>query len=985
MKINTFSNSGGAFIRISLACVAIALVRLTAIPTLGQSQSTGIGTPPITNYKRSQYAAGTQNWSINQDEKGTIHIGNNKGLLRFDGAYWTTTSLPNYTIVRSVEFGPNKRVYLGGQNEIGYLEIGNSGREEYHSLTSLIPSESRDFEDVWEVFVAGKQVLFCSEKAVFVIEEDDCSVIKPPGNRFENYFQTGNRIFLQDKERGLFEWNGKSLANIKGDDKFGNDRVASILPYSTEKLLIITVSEGFYFLDENEVEPWLISATPFARANQPYCAIELRNGNYAIGTAQNGFFVMTSEGEITQHLDSRMGLQNNTVLSIFQDRQNNLWLGLDNGIDYVEISSPFKMIKAELGVEGTGYASKVFNGNLYLGTNQGLYVSNWNPTKPSNKNGQFTRLENTKGQVWGLDEIDEKLLVGRHAGADVITPNGLNHFSDIEGAWKFMELTKYPNYVLEGTYSGFYLYRKSNDNSAELEPLGKLEGFDESSRIFEEDADGNIWVSHAYRGLYKIELAGDIPKIQRITTYDNGRGLPANLYINVSKIRNELVFSTPSGAYTYSARTDSFAVHRDLTEILGPNRHIERLIEDELGNIWFSVDDNFGVIRVKEKGVYNELEIFNFNRLQDALVDGFENIYAYDDENIFIATENGFVHYNPLGKDDTEFPFPLYVKRVELTGSSDSLLMESGLSLVGTKADLKADMNNLKFTHVTPNFQRLNKIEYRYKLEGFDSEWSNWDAKPEKEYTNLPYGTYTYVAQARNAYGSLSNDARFSFVINPPWYASVYARIAYVLLVILGFFLLFSWIRRREKKKTEVFKKQQTIKLKEKEAEFKETVDRSEKEIITLRNEKLQNEISHKNSELASATMHLVQKGEILMKIKSDLNNLEKEAPEKLKQKVKQIERTIESDVRLDKNWERFESHFDQVHENFFKRLRNMYPELTPKDQKLCAYLRMNLTTKEIAPLLNISVRGVEISRYRLRKKLDLDSDVNLVSFILEL
>ena len=131
--------------------------------------------------------------------------------------------------------------------------------------------------------------------------------------------------------------------------------------------------------------------------------------------------------------------------------------------------------------------------------------------------------------------------------------------------------------------------------------------------------------------------------------------------------------------------------------------------------------------------------------------------------------------------------------------------------------------------------------------------------------------------------------------------------------------------------------------------------------------------------------MHLVQKGEILMKIKSDLNNLEKDVPEKLKQKVKQIERVIESDVRLDKNWERFESHFDQVHENFFKRLRSNYPQLTPKDQKLCAYLRMNLTTKEIAPLLNISVRGVEISRYRLRKKMELDSDVNLVSFILEL
>ncbi|MCA1761782.1 MAG: two-component regulator propeller domain-containing protein [Cryomorphaceae bacterium] len=985
MSLKLFNTSVYHFKTQRLASILFCLVFFTAFTGLAQLRNTAIGTPPITNFDRSEYAAGTQNWCIKQDEKGTIHIGNNKGLLRFDGSYWRTTQLPNYTIVRSVEFGPNNRVYLGGQNEIGYLEVGNSGREEYHSLTSLIPDGNRDFEDVWEIFLIDGNVLFCSEKAVFVIENDECSVIEPIGKRFENYFQVADRVFFQDKEAGLYEWSGNELLKIDGDGKFKNERIASILPYSENKLLIATVSQGFFFLENTKVETWDIDANEFAKSYQPYCGIQLRNKLYAIGTAQNGFFILNRKGEITQQLDSRKGLQNNTVLSIFEDRQNNLWLGLDNGIDYVEISSSFRMIKGELGVEGTGYASKIFDGKLYIGTNQGLYVKSWKLQGSETGNTNFKRLENTKGQVWALNEIEQKLYIGRHAGADVITSDRLNHFSDIEGAWKFMELSKYPGYVLEGTYAGFYLHRKDKSSPTGLEFVGKLDGFEESSRIFEEDAEGNIWVSHAYRGLYKIELTGTVPQINRIVSFESGRGLPANLYINVSKIRNELVFSTPSGAYTYSVPKDSFIVHEDLTDILGENRHIERLIEDELGNIWFSVDDNFGVIKVKEKGMYNELEIFNFNRLQDALIDGFEHIYAYDSENIFIATEEGFVHYNPTVKDDAKFPFPLYVKRVQLTGQTDSLLMDNGVAVSGNKEELKANMNNLKFVHVTPNFQQLNRIEYRYKLNGFDSDWSRWSTHPEKEYTNLPYGKYTYTVQARNAYGSISNDANYSFVIHPPWYASVYARMAYILLFIIGFFSLFSWIRRREKKKTEAFKQAQNEKLRKKEAEFKETVEKSEKEIFSLRNEKLQNEISHKNSELASATMHLVQKGEILMKIKADLNNLEKDVPEKLKQKVKQIERVIESDVRLDKNWERFESHFDQVHENFFKRLRSNYPELTPKDQKLCAYLRMNLTTKEIAPLLNISVRGVEISRYRLRKKMELDSDVNLVSFILEL
>jgi len=95
------------------------------------------------------------------------------------------------------------------------------------------------------------------------------------------------------------------------------------------------------------------------------------------------------------------------------------------------------------------------------------------------------------------------------------------------------------------------------------------------------------------------------------------------------------------------------------------------------------------------------------------------------------------------------------------------------------------------------------------------------------------------------------------------------------------------------------------------------------------------------------------------------------------------VQNTLKVDERLEDDWEKFSYHFDQVHSNFIKRLKQGYPNLTPKDQKLCAYLRMNLTSKEIAPLLNISVRGVEISRYRLRKKLSLNKEENLSEFMM--
>jgi DNA-binding CsgD family transcriptional regulator len=190
---------------------------------------------------------------------------------------------------------------------------------------------------------------------------------------------------------------------------------------------------------------------------------------------------------------------------------------------------------------------------------------------------------------------------------------------------------------------------------------------------------------------------------------------------------------------------------------------------------------------------------------------------------------------------------------------------------------------------------------------------------------------------------------------------------------------------KREERKTDIVRQEQAQKLERKEAEFKKEVEKSEGELVAMRNDKLRADIKHKTSQLASATMHLVQKSEMLAKLKTDLNHLSDNAPSGVKQQIKQVTRTIESDIQLDNNWDQFEIYFDQVHENFFKRLRQKYPELTPKDQKLCDYLRMNLSTKEIAPLLNISVRGVEISRYRVRRKLDIDSEMNLVVFVMDI
>lgn len=950
------------------------------------------GTPPITNFPRITYQAGTQNWVVKQDKRGIVYFGNNKGLLSFDGTNWKVESLPNNTIVRSLSIDDNDRLYVGGQNELGYIEINKQGEDQFVSLKPLIPEAYSSFEDIWQIFTRPEGVFFCSEKAIFQLHKEKIQVITSAQGRFENFFLCNDQLIVQEPEIGLLILQGKQLiplAKIKGQ-LLPQERIVSILPFQGQQSLIITFSKGLYLLDKGNIQAWNTAASSFLEEHQAFCATQLQNGNYAVGTPQNGLLIFDQSGQLITHLNKNSGLQNNTILSLTQDIHQNLWLGLDNGIDYVEINSPFSVIQMNEEITGTGYTSIIHDDKLYLGTNQGLFYTPWNEEQSAINKFQFLPVANSRGQVWNISKLGNRIIIGQHKGAGYLDGDRIIPFSSIQGAWKFTQLESNPDFALEGTYNGLYLYKKKKEAATELdqwELVDKIKGFDESTRVFEVGKNGRVWVSHAYKGLYKLQLSSDLLNIEKVELYnDTLKGLPGGLLINAVSIRNEIIFTTQKGIYQYDPGSDRFVEHTDFKDIFGADKNVHRMIEDELGNIWFSVDKEFGVIKVEEKGIFNEYKIYYYNQLQEDLVDGFEHIYAYNDDHIFIGTEKGFVHYSHQPDRRTTFPLQTLIRNVTLITSGDSTIYggNKAVDAIDQQYHFHHTNNDFRFSFSAPYYEKISYLTYQYKLIGFNETWTDWLPKTEKEFTNLAPGDYEFVVQAKNAYGQISEPAFFSFTIDPPWYGSIYAKIIYFILSVLALISLVKYVSKREAKKTEAFKIEQSQKLEKKEAEFKKEVEKSENEIIKLRNEKLHTDINHKNSQLASTTMHLVQKSEILIKIKNDLKKLEPEVPAGIRKRVKQITNTIESDIQLDDTWEQFESYFDQVHENFFKRLRQKFPDLTPKDQKLCAYLRMNLTTKEIAPLLNISVRGVEISRYRLRKKLMLDSEVNLVTFIME-
>ena len=298
-------------------------------------------------------------------------------------------------------------------------------------------------------------------------------------------------------------------------------------------------------------------------------------------------------------------------------------------------------------------------------------------------------------------------------------------------------------------------------------------------------------------------------------------------------------------------------------------------------------------------------------------------------------------------------------------------------------ADIKLPntLNSFHFEYASTLYQQQNNIAYSYQLAGFDKGWSDWTRKTEKDYTNIPAGTYTFMVKARNNLGNESKPASYTFTVNPAWYQSVWAYLLYTLLLCGILFLISRYQRQKFDRQEQKYEEEQDRLRYLHQLEL----DSNEKQIVQLKNDNLETEVNFKNKELASVTMHLVQRGKLLSNIKEELIRLQRniDTPSNA-QEFKKVIRMLNDDENNEEDWEQFSIHFDQVHSNFLTNLKNRYSLLTSTDLKLCAYLRMNLSSKEIAQLMNISLRGVEISRYRLRKKLLIPTDANLYDYLIQ-
>jgi DNA-binding CsgD family transcriptional regulator len=445
------------------------------------------------------------------------------------------------------------------------------------------------------------------------------------------------------------------------------------------------------------------------------------------------------------------------------------------------------------------------------------------------------------------------------------------------------------------------------------------------------------------------------------------------------------VVATEKGIYAFNEKRDQFEPSAYFSKWLG-TQSLRYLKEDTEGNIWFIHEKSMGVLDFSSK----EPKVIYLAELDNKMLSGFEMLYPINPQNILLAGEDGFYHINYKKYSAQKKQPAVTLREVRISNQGDSILFagysptlqddnERSLSLNPT---IDHPWKNILFKFSSPVFGGHNKIEFSYRLKGYESNWSEWSEKNEKEYTNLPAGNYRFEIISRISRGQASEPIGYSFTILAPWYLS---RLAYLLYSVLTLTAIY-YLIKRQRKKLSSQRKFHEEEQKRLQALHEYEISKAERELIALRNEKLQTDIDFKNSELATTAMHLVQKGELIAKVKSDLTHIMKELNnEKATGELKKMIKMLSDDDKMDKDWEHFTQHFDKVHSDFVLVLKEAHSNISPNETKLCTYLRMNLSTKEIAQLMNISVRGVEISRYRLRKKLGIPKEISLFDYLIRL
>jgi DNA-binding CsgD family transcriptional regulator len=890
--------------------------------------------PFVENYNKSNYQGDNQIWNVAQGNDDAMYFANNHYLLRYDGVKWEKNMLPNKTIIRSILVDGDK-IYSGSYKEFGYW-FRKEGKMYYVSISNRKNVfDDNENEEIWKIFKFNNKICFQSFNEIFILEDNKIKKTKLPF-LISYCFIIDNQLLIASVEKGIFRMNNSKIEKIKGWDVLKNNVIHAIEKHQN-KTYIFTKKNGVYVEENGVLSSWKNPLNETLKSANINVAKFIKNNKLVVGTANKGVYVFDLNANTYKNINRNNVLMNNSILSIGLDKENDLWLGLDNGIAHIEVNSPISIFYDNSGILGSVYSVATTDKGYLMASNHGVFKY---------ENNQFFSVPNMQGQAWNISKINNKYLIGHNEGTFIYENGVFSKLNDRNGGWNLTK-SNINNSYLQATYSGVTIYDDANNLTQKIDVKGLLKPI----KYVAQNKINEIWAADNYRGLYRIQLNDSYETID-VENVSQRNKIANDFGVKIFEFRSEILFLIDNSWYTYNSITNQL----ELNQLFNSNfKNISDIV---------AIDDSHFIV-LKEGllyPIYASGNKFIWNSIQEKYYKGKiinDNLKIFKNRNNYLLNlDDGFIslQLNYENKQST---------KIKIEAFNDAKLVENKTK-INYNSELKINVISGIFGATKPNLF--------YKIDNGNDFIAIKDGLI--VLNNLSNGSHIVTIYNHDGlnYSKISN---FEFTVAKPWYFSFWMILLYLGLIGTVLFLYYKWNKMQYTQKLELreeeLKHQKKILEMELKAENELNVQEYEKHILEL-------ELQSKSSEVAGKSLSIAKQSEMIENIQgildteTDFNKLKSE-----------IKKAIKINAVNKHEWETFETNLNQIHNEFIINLTKKYPSLTSKDIKLCIYLKMNLSSKEIAPMMNISFRGVELHRYRLRKKLNLVQDENLSKFLLSL
>lgn len=775
-----------------------------------------------------------QNWAVLQDQRGIIYIANQGGILEFDGVSWRLIDVPNRS-VRSLAMDATGILYIGGENEIGYLAPNVNGSPMYVSLKDYLTDDKKNFSTVWYTHSNLEGIYFMTSKYLFRWNPGPKHMeIWEPSSSFRSAFICNNTLFIEEKNAGLMEMKKNALQPVPGCEALAGANVEMLVPYDSRTLLIGTRAKGFYLYVGKTCIPFPTGADDYLAEKVLYQGIRLSTvpGEFAAATLRGGLVIFDANGQLKQIYDKASGLQDDSIMYVFEEPRGNLWLALSKGITLLEYASPVSVYDDRTGLNGIVLAVSITKPAgremVYAGTTVGLFKL----APPY----IFHPVPGIPGACWSLLPYSSGLLAAANDGVYWVETSDNTVNPEQKTAHKILDIPSYvlhrssvePNRTWVGTANGLAsLYLNSTiqkpGNHWHLETVFK--NITDPIKTIVEDKKGNLWMGTWNRGIIKAAIS-TLPRIagNMITHYNASHGLPAG-GINVFIAAGHVIFASEKGLYRYDETGDRFIPDVTLgITYAAEGRQVFRIVEDQHRDIWFhSRSRNYRAI-LKPGSLY-DVDNQPFPGIPPAQTNA---IYpGPDGKSMWFASVDGLFRIDTTMKKNCTPGFSTYIRKVIINGKHP--IFDGSAERVSAAPTLEYQERNPHFYFAAPFFESKSQTLYQCILEGYDKDWTAWTIETRKEYTNLDAGQYTFRVRAKNVYGAISKEDSFRFKVLPPWYRTWWAYLSYTLTAFLIMYLVVRWRSRKlaqEKQKLEQIIEERTEKINDQKQQLLEQAEK---------------------------------------------------------------------------------------------------------------------------------------------------------------